>query len=489
MRPTPTRLPSSASTSSFSRSSRASAPAPSAAHCRAGVVLLSVVLALFFLPSASVAAPPGTVPVIDYEEDSYYKFVDPMTNPSAWTCSPSVPAGRCKANFSSGDVYIINGLVAVDPKLPNNRIYYYVHLYAKSLNPAIGGPAYHYEDAAFVVMSAPRTWNGMRGSDLVLERDDIRTPDGADCTANPETCREWTMAHAIYDATPGKFFVTAATPRNGNNNAYVDGYINVGLSSDGINGFDWRNVFEFERTNDYRLLGLFFDKDPDYSCVGQSCQYLGVLTWLKHSNGFFGTTPIRYRPCFGASCTNQGQIDIRIENQGWKTYTLPSSNAGVNLGTLGVAPERTVIGRTTGYTKATYGGVTQYELWRDLKSATTSPGAWAPCSTSNPTYASNRQVWPQNKGAKLQYRRYDPVSASAVDSNWIDFTSPLRDIAPAEYNMFTTWIVGRIDYGGENMLYLANRDTHICVDANDWDLGTGKAIWWIKLDETTGLNQ
>lgn len=441
-------------------------------------------ICLVFVSTGLLAATPGTVTVIDYEEGSRFWFLDPMNNPTSWSCSAEVPPDRCYANFASGDVYILNGLLAVDPKLPDNRIYYYVHLYSKSDNPSIAGPAYHYEDASFVVMTTPRSWHGMRGTGLVLERDDIR----------PEDFREWTMHHAIYDSTPQKFFVTTTTPRNGSNDAttgYVDGFVVVGTSSDGIHDFDWRNIIKFERVHNYRFLGIFFFPDAG-SCSNSNCQYSGVLTWLRHTEpsggGYYGTTPIRYRPCFG-SCSDQGQIDIKISGQGWQTFTIPSNNTGVNLGAQGIQPERTIIGRTIGYLKATFSGVTQYELWRDLKSVTLAPDSWAPCDPTSEPYQTNRTAWPADKGGQIQYRRYDPVAGASVDSDWIDFESPTRNIAPAHYNMWVTWIVGRVDYGLTNMLYLANRDNHICMDGNDWDTGTGKGVQWIQLGESLGTNQ
>ncbi|MEM1205592.1 MAG: hypothetical protein AAGN66_20340 [Acidobacteriota bacterium] len=452
-------------------------PRPSSRALALCVPLLALLAA-----APAPAATPGTVSVIDYEESSTSAVLNPMAVPtSAWACSPYMQSnGRCFTNSGTGDSYVLNGAIAVDPKLPDGLIYYYVHLWTKGNS----GPAHQFDDASFVVMTAPRTWGGMRGAGITLERDDIR----------PEDFREWTMHHAIYDPVPGKFFVNTTTPQNGSNDSvtgYVDGFVVIGVSSDGITNFDWRHVLKFQRVHNYRMLGMFFEPDAG-TCTGSNCQYSGVLTWLKHlqptGNGQFGTTPIRYRPCFGV-CADQGEIDIRIEGQGWRTFTIPAGNSGVDLGAQGLAPERTLDGRTMGYTKATFGGVTQYELWRNVKGVTHGVNPWAPCAVTDPTFAANRTAWPAGRGAKLQYRRYDPASGTAVDSTWIDFTSPHRDIAPAHYNMWATWIIGRLDYGQQNLLYVSNRDRHICIDGNAWDLGTGKNIEWIQLGESLGTNQ
>jgi len=367
------------------------------------------------------------------------------------------------------------------------RIHYYGHVYAKSLNPTIGGPAFDYLQASFVAFTTPRTWAGMRGAGLRLENDKLRPKAGE---GNPPAeNREWTQGHSIYTRERG-FLVTAANPGNGNNTTYGDGYLLAGTSWDGISNFQWTELLHFERDDNYRLLALFF-LPVDGSCAAGQCEYQGVMSWLGHPESpnpnQFGTTPIRYRPCDSPGCSTAGEIDLPVHFQSsssatWTTFSVPSSG-GVNLGALGYRPERTIKGRTTGFTKATELGNTQYELWRDHKTAVP-PGynAWLPCAPNDPELVHNLGEWNAGQGAALQYRRYDPATGLSQDSGWITLTSPTRNIAPAGYSQWANWIIGRIDFGQENMLYIGNRDNHVCVRENDWDKGTGKGIVGFKLE-------
>lgn len=396
---------------------------------------------------------------IRYTEDSTQFFVDTV-NGAPWTCSGNVPASRCKVSSDPDpDRYIINGVLPVDPG--NGTIYYYVQMNgAKDTT----GPASHYDQSTSVVFTGPRTWSGMRGSGLVLQNDSIR----------PEDFREWTVQYALHDGV--RFILFADAPRNGNNDKYEDAWSRLGYSSSGIADFTWVDMIFFQRDNDYRPLGVFVL--PDQSVAGQLS---GVITWLKHSNRTFGTTPIKIRP----NWTNMSlsQFDLYV-NSGfasqWRTFSF-----GDDV-TRNYEPVSQIAGRTTGFVKATFDGVSQFELWRSVKGPSTKPNSWIPCpgGVPTPTYTSNRQAWPANSGAKVQYRYFDPSTFTAT-SDWIDFTSPVREIAPADYTAWLTWIIGRIDYGNNNMLYTASRDNTVCTVANTWDTGTGKGLHWVKLAETT----
>ena len=375
------------------------------------------------------------------------------------------------------------------------RIHYYGHLYSQAFpaNDNIAGPGYYFKQATFVALTSPRTWNGMRGFGLRLENDNLRVPES---DIDPETGhptdddREWTQSHAVYTRERG-FMVSAATPGNGNNTTYGEGHLLLGTSWNGVTDFKWQELIFFDRDNHYRFLGTFL-LPVDGSCAAGQCEYRGVVTWLQHpiNNGpqRFGTTPITYRPCDGPTCTTAGEIELKVATTlggtaSSRTFTVPKTG-GVNLTGMGFHPARTIAGRTTGYTRSTELGVTQYELWRDHKTAHNG-GGWIPCDLSDPDesdhWETNIGDWPTGQGSMVQYMRYDPATELPLDANWIPLTSALRDIAPTGYSQWANWIIGRIDFGGENMLYLGNRDNHACVRDNGWDTGTGKGIVGLKL--------
>lgn len=410
-----------------------------------------------------------------------HSFINPYPA-EPWTCNSAyVPAERCYATWADvrqPDLYIINGAIPVDvPSM--NRVFFYTQLYTKESK--FGGPGNKsvYQQGGFTVFSAARTWHGIRGyNDLVLENDTARGLDDG---------REWTVDHGLHDGT--RFILFANTPRNGNNTTYIDGYTKMGVSTNGIT-FTWYDMIFWQRDNDYRILGVFVLPDPNVPG-----QLSGVMTYLRHSVGLNGTASIKIHPNWSNPAASTYELFVQgWPGPRWKTFNFGADLTATDRPNSLSTPGGQTLGRINTIAKATYGGVTQYELWKE-RNAPLGPDPYKPsCAIREDPdapdpkadmYDQNRMAWSDTEGGKVQYLFFD-MNTLLPSGEYIDLTStvPGRDITPADYTAWGTWMIGRVDYGWTNMLYLATRDGLICNLPNGWDTGTGKTILWMQLSES-----
>lgn len=430
--------------------------------------IMVIALCLMLTPATS-----GAANIFYTDNGQTNDFIDPYPA-EPWTCNSTyVPAERCYANWSSSmqpDLYILNGAIPVDvPSM--GRVFYYTQIYTKSDDfggPANVGPNGFYERGGVTVFSAPRTWHGIRGNvDLVLENDNVRPHDG----------REWTVDHGFHDGT--RFVIFASAPRNGSN--YVDGYTRMGVSTNGIT-FTWYDMIFWEQSNDYRMLGVHVLPDPNVPG-----QLSGVISYKRHSRGLNGTASIKIHPNWNNPAASTFELLVQSGTTPYfKTFLFGDNVTGSGYFPNSIkTPGGQTLDRISSIVKATYGGVTQYELWRDLNGTVDPSTSYIPCANGQPTatYNANRADWKPDEGGMLKYLFFD-MNTLLPSSEYVDLTSTVRNITPAHYPMWGTWLVGRVDFGQTNMLYLATRDGMVCHLPNGWDEKTGKTIHWMKLSES-----
>ncbi|MCG8462519.1 MAG: hypothetical protein MI919_40055 [Holophagales bacterium] len=415
---------------------------------------------------------------INFQEDSYFFYLDLTASPN-WTCSATINmAGRCfndNGLETAGNRYGPNGLKIVQH---GGTYYHYLQLQHRS-----DGPASQYDEASFVVLTSGVGWHQQRGGNqkgtsLQLVNDNVR----------PADTREWTLNHAFHDGSHFRIF--AAHVENGGNDTYTTSRIAMATTADGVSFGDnfeaWEDVLWARRDHGLiRLLAILVLPDP-----ANPGKLAGVLTWLDHNpgpgEGPNGTTPIRIDP-------SNKTFDLFLSNKTW-AENLPF---GTQI-TPALRPDRTISGRTMAFSHVDQGGSQEYVIWRGVPGPQRNPngiGQWIPCpgGIKTPDYIWNVEAavdptdpndherfhWGPNPGTKvLQYRTFDMTQLETQQSNpWVDYTSQLRSLK-GDYPMFGGWIIDVVDFGQHVMVYWASRDSHVCNYRNEWDKGVGRAIYW-----------